>query len=837
MKKQLIVTLVILASIGLTQTLQAQLRYYPKPVLPNFKGAALGKYKPTIAYKPKISYKPVKTPPKAINFISSWGGLSNFKIKPTFDFQNWAKQQVAVNMYGKPSCCCDGRPCNQNQNRSFRFELTFNDFANLIALENAMLAAQWAAIQAWLKEQEETLRKEINERLRSDHKTFEDAQRAFFEDRSGYAAAQIVKRKESIYNHRSRSQKNHALESLTDYKVLDDWINCGYCKELEADVLDIEGISKYDALTGVRLPPHLTAKGFRDSALKKFNEMYYASGENRALTEGYTKLDEDDLGMNNLVDEYIEHYNKLAWDDKIVTMSGYLTPCTSFWFCTQEQLKHYKPLMIDYESKLANWAKEKAPKIPYFGNYRHPSWRNDIDNPLRLYYIFSDEWLERRLKYVWGRKREERKAQIRQAIMQERQDIMNNLLKQPKTWYFDQDGDRYHGQVRQSAKRPGAKWTLYTKGSDCGDNNPEAHTLLKWYKDNDGDGYHAEKVESCGKPNTTDTWVNKTKGEDCDDNRPNAHWQGTWYKDQDYDGYYSDKRTSCGIPQVRHEPQTYWRTSRFAEDCDDTDKTITKQPVTWYLDNDDDGYHSEAIENCGKLGDNWKRTTKGEDCDDNDSTKTTDCEDEEDCNTFEERVKEVLNTEGGFVNDPVDSGGATNRGISWPVWLKNAQRILGVSPTLQNLKNLTEDGAKSIYKELYWDALRLDEVKDGDLRFLIFDFNVNSGEGNAVRVLQRTINQLGGNVSVDGAFGSQTLNAINNISDQVRLYNDYKNNRNKYLKQITKNNINRYLKEFPQATETELKARTYKRFINGWLNRVNSFKDKTDSNSENVNCD
>ena len=159
----------------------------------------------------------------------------------------------------------------------------------------------------------------------------------------------------------------------------------------------------------------------------------------------------------------------------------------------------------------------------YYKSTLPPSWRNDINNPLRLYYIFSDEWLERRLKYVWGRKREERKAQIRQAIMQERQDIMNNLLKQPKTWYLDQDGDRYHSQVRQSVERPGAKWTLSTRRQDCDDNNPEAYTLLKWYKDNDGDGYHGEKVESCGKPNTTDTWVNKTKGEDCDDTKRYAH--------------------------------------------------------------------------------------------------------------------------------------------------------------------------------------------------------------------------------------------------------------------------------------------------------------------------
>ena len=143
-----------------------------------------------------------------------------------------------------------------------------------------------------------------------------------------------------------------------------------------------------------------------------------------------------------------------------------------------------------------------------FWGFVVPSWRNDINNPLRLYYIFSDEWLERRLKFVWGRKREERKAQIRQAIMQERQDIMNNLLKQPKTWYFDQDGDNYHSQVRQSAERPGAKWTLSTRGQDC--------------KDTDKDVYKNNSCGECAKERTTECDECRTSKEDLKKMFPNA---------------------------------------------------------------------------------------------------------------------------------------------------------------------------------------------------------------------------------------------------------------------------------------------------------------------------
>jgi len=55
---------------------------------------------------------------------------------------------------------------------------------------------------------------------------------------------------------------------------------------------------------------------------------------------------------------------------------------------------------------------------------------------------------------------------------------------------------------------------------------------------------------------------------------------------------------------------------------------------------------------------------------------------------------------------------------------------------LQNLQNLTTDGAKQIYKAEYWDKNRLDEVHDGDLRYFIFDFYVNS-YSIAIKKLQK----------------------------------------------------------------------------------------------------
>ncbi|MFN9999450.1 MAG: glycoside hydrolase family 108 protein [bacterium] len=176
----------------------------------------------------------------------------------------------------------------------------------------------------------------------------------------------------------------------------------------------------------------------------------------------------------------------------------------------------------------------------------------------------------------------------------------------------------------------------------------------------------------------------------------------------------------------------------------------------------------------------------------------------------------MLNAEGPYTDDPDDSGGPTNRGISWDTWTTFALSMLGVEPTLDNLKKLTKEQALIIYKNQYWDRIKADQIEDGDLRYLLFDFNVTSGS-ISVKVLQRTINSLGGSIAIDGVIGNKTLALINSINS-IELYNKFKLNR--------------------QLFYNELVIRRPKdaKYINGWTNRVNTFKNKTISKPKNVNC-
>ena len=181
-------------------------------------------------------------------------------------------------------------------------------------------------------------------------------------------------------------------------------------------------------------------------------------------------------------------------------------------------------------------------------------------------------------------------------------------------------------------------------------------------------------------------------------------------------------------------------------------------------------------------------------------------------------MDKVLNTEGGYVNDPNDRGGHTNRGVAWGTWQDYAMKVLGVEPTLENLKLLTEDDARKIYKEGFWDKAKIDEIDDPDMRFFLFDFYINA-KGNAIGVLQKTLNSMQSEVvlDVDKAMGPKTLDCLNKM-DHKEIYNRMLKEREMYYKNLV-------------ASDS-----TQVGFLKGWLNRVKEFNEKTDENKYNVNC-
>jgi|SRR5882724_578729 len=107
-------------------------------------------------------------------------------------------------------------------------------------------------------------------------------------------------------------------------------------------------------------------------------------------------------------------------------------------------------------------------------------------------------------------------------------------------------------------------------------------------------------------------------------------------------------------------------------------------------------------------------------------------------------IKEVLKSEGGYSNDPNDKGGPTNFGIT----IADYKKYINKAGTAEDVKNMTVDQAKAIYKTRYWDAVNGDTLASG-LDYTVADYGVNSGVGRANSVLAQfkdksTIDQING---------------------------------------------------------------------------------------------
>jgi lysozyme family protein len=115
---------------------------------------------------------------------------------------------------------------------------------------------------------------------------------------------------------------------------------------------------------------------------------------------------------------------------------------------------------------------------------------------------------------------------------------------------------------------------------------------------------------------------------------------------------------------------------------------------------------------------------------------------------------EVIKYEGGYVNHPKDPGGPTKFGITQAT----LSQWFGRAATIAEVRALTKEAVKPIYKRRFWDVIRGDELPGG-VDFATFDFAVNSGVSRAARYLQSVVG-----VKQDGQIGPATIAAVNRYS-------------------------------------------------------------------------
>lgn len=132
----------------------------------------------------------------------------------------------------------------------------------------------------------------------------------------------------------------------------------------------------------------------------------------------------------------------------------------------------------------------------------------------------------------------------------------------------------------------------------------------------------------------------------------------------------------------------------------------------------------------------------------------------------DEIINAIIDVEGGYVDDPNDSGGETNFGIT----VKTA-RNFGFNG---DMKDLSRHTAFNIYSALYWDSVHADglaEISEAVTREVV-DTGVNCGTKRAVEFLQRSLNVLNDrqkrydDLVVDGAIGQATVVALSSFIAQ-----------------------------------------------------------------------
>ncbi|TDN69138.1 glycosyl hydrolase 108 family protein [Paraburkholderia sp. BL10I2N1] len=172
---------------------------------------------------------------------------------------------------------------------------------------------------------------------------------------------------------------------------------------------------------------------------------------------------------------------------------------------------------------------------------------------------------------------------------------------------------------------------------------------------------------------------------------------------------------------------------------------------------------------------------------------------------FEKISKIVLHNEGGFVNDPDDSGGATNKEIAWPAWQAYAKEDIGVESTLANLKALTDDQAKVIYLKRCWEPRGFCGFVNEKTALNIYDWTITSGQ--AIKKIQELlISDYSTPVATNNKMSKELVDQINSIGDQEGLAQKIGAARKRYYTSLAYDKDGHPSKNY--------------RFLDGWLKRV-----------------
>ena len=122
----------------------------------------------------------------------------------------------------------------------------------------------------------------------------------------------------------------------------------------------------------------------------------------------------------------------------------------------------------------------------------------------------------------------------------------------------------------------------------------------------------------------------------------------------------------------------------------------------------------------------------------------------------------TLRHEGGYSNDPDDPGGPTMYGCTLATYRAYYRND---SLTEDDLRKATEEEIRTIFLQEYFYKPRLN-LLSGRIAPAVFDFGINAGPAQSIKILQRTCNTLrrtSGALADDGIMGPLTAKKANSL--------------------------------------------------------------------------
>ncbi|MEO6520232.1 MAG: glycosyl hydrolase 108 family protein [Mucilaginibacter sp.] len=151
----------------------------------------------------------------------------------------------------------------------------------------------------------------------------------------------------------------------------------------------------------------------------------------------------------------------------------------------------------------------------------------------------------------------------------------------------------------------------------------------------------------------------------------------------------------------------------------------------------------------------------------------------------------TMAAEGGYANNPADTGGETFKGVSrnnnpnWSGWV-TIDAIKATNPpnlnAALNANTALLTAIQSFYQVNYWNANQTGSINDQQIANQVFDTSVNMGTGRGAQFLQQAAG-----VTADRIVGPATLAAVNAANAET-LYNQFIALRKQYYINIIANN-------------------------------------------------